>query len=239
MPASALQTFTLHLAAVSAFASCLLLSPLLIGHCVRLGSLLSPFVSLLVSLLVGHCVRLVSFVSRSPCPACLPSVSFCLPSCCAVPTLALQSFPCVSQLCLPLACNPSHLSPSSGLLCPAILYICLPELDCCVRLCLAILYICLLTFVSQLWLLCPQPFTFVLAILCICLPALDCCIRLCLAILYLSPSSTLHVSCKPLHLSPCVYICLPALECCGRLCLAILCLSALDVASSSCRVFRF
>ena len=35
-----------------------------VGHCVRLVSLLSPFVSLLVlvSLLVGHCVRVVSLL---------------------------------------------------------------------------------------------------------------------------------------------------------------------------------
>ena len=65
---------------------------------------------------------------------------------------------------------------------------------------------------------------------------------LCPAILYIchpALGSGLHVTCNPLHVSPCVYICLPALDCCGRLCLAILCLPALDVASSSRRVFRF
>ena len=66
---------------------CLLIS-LLVGHCICLVSLLFPFVSLL---LAGHCVRLVSLLSPfvsglvslcwSLCPSCLPSVSFCFPSC--------------------------------------------------------------------------------------------------------------------------------------------------------------
>ena len=108
------------------------LSPFLLGHCVRLVSLLSPFVSGLVSLLVGHCVRLVSllfpFVSLlvsvppycwSLCPPCLPSFLYicllspplaCNPSHLSPSCSALQSFKCVS-LCL-------HLSPSSGLPCP-------------------------------------------------------------------------------------------------------------------------
>ena len=112
---------------------------------------------------------------------CFPALDCCVAVCCVHLSLAildiclwavvsasrLQSFrqlsPSSGLLCLPLACNPSHLSPSSGLLCPAILYICLPAwaavacnplhvspcvyiclpaLDCCVRLCLAILYIC-------------------------------------------------------------------------------------------------
>ena len=54
---------------------------------VRLVSLLSPFVSLLVSLFVGHCVRFVCLLRSclpscwSLCPSCLPSVSFCPSSC--------------------------------------------------------------------------------------------------------------------------------------------------------------
>ena len=60
---------------------------LLVGHCVRLVSLL-----LLVSLLVGQGLRFVSLLVSlclrscfhccwSLCPSCLPSVSFCFPSC--------------------------------------------------------------------------------------------------------------------------------------------------------------
>ena len=65
----------------------LLVSLLLVDHCVRLVSLLLSFASLFVSLLVGHCVRFVPSVSlclRSclpSCPPCLPSISFCFPSC--------------------------------------------------------------------------------------------------------------------------------------------------------------
>ena len=56
---------------------------LLFGHCVRLVSLVSPFVSGLASLLVGHCVCLVSCLPScwSLCPPCLPPVSLCLRSC--------------------------------------------------------------------------------------------------------------------------------------------------------------
>ena len=75
-------------------------SPLLVRHCVRLVSLLLPFVSLLVghcvrlvslllfpfvSLLVGHCVSLVSLSVSFCLPSCLPSCWSlcppCLPSC--------------------------------------------------------------------------------------------------------------------------------------------------------------
>ena len=69
------------------------LSPvLLVGHCVRLVSLLFPFFSLLVSLLVSHCLCLVSLLSPfvsglgsfllvTALRPCLPSVPFCVPSC--------------------------------------------------------------------------------------------------------------------------------------------------------------
>ena len=49
---------------------------LFVGHCVRLVSLLFPFVSLLVPLLV-----IVSALSPVLCPPCLPSVSLCVRSC--------------------------------------------------------------------------------------------------------------------------------------------------------------
>ena len=134
-------------------------------------------------------------LSRSLCPPCLPSVSFCLPSCCAVPT-ALQSFPFVCQLwtavlqsftCLPAPDCCVRLSL-------AILDICLPALGCCVCLSLATLHICLpaldcsalqsFTFVSQSWTAVSasalQSFTFVS--------------------LHLSPSSGCCVP-NPLHLS--------------------------------------
>ena len=178
---------------------------LLVGHCVRLVSLYSFFVSGLVSLLVGHCVRLVSLLSpfvSSLVSFLLGTVSVLSPLCFLLspflsPLLspfllvivsALSSFfplhvSCASSLplslatlhiCLPAAlpCNPLHLSPC--------VYICLPALDCCVRLCLAILYICL--------------------------PALGCGVHLCLAILYLhlSPSAGLlcpPLPCNPLHVS--------------------------------------
>ena len=66
---------------------------------------------------------------------------FCLPSCCAVPTSALQSCPFVSQhwtaVLQSFTCAPAL---DCGVhLCLAILYMCLSALDCCVRLCLAIL----------------------------------------------------------------------------------------------------
>ena len=153
--------------------------------------------------------------------------------------------------------SPSRFQPFtfvSQLLCPAILYICLPALGC--------VSLAIPTFVSQLWTAVSasavQSFTFVSqlwaavsasafqsstfvsqrwaavsasawqSLILHVSPSSDSCIRLCLAILYLSPSCGLHVDCNPLHLSPCVYICLPALDCCGRLCLAI----------SSCIVFQ-
>ena len=87
--------------------SCLLL----VGHCVRLISLLYPFVSLLVtglaSLLVGHCARLVSqslpFVSQLwsavwQCFTCLPA-----PDCCVRLSLAIlitSALSCCVRLCL-------------------------------------------------------------------------------------------------------------------------------------------
>ena len=123
---------------------------ILVGHCVRLVSLLSPFVSALLCCSPLHVSQLRSAVSAS----------------------RLQSWTLVSQLwaavSAPLVCNPLHLSRC--------VYICLPALeqsftfvsqlwaavpafalqsyalalnlhlspnsDCCVRLCLAILYIC-------------------------------------------------------------------------------------------------
>ena len=108
---------------VSAFRpACLPLSPFLLVT-VSAFSLLSPFVSGLVSLLVGHCVRLVPLLlplspllspfllvtvsALSPlCASCLPSVSFCLPSC--LPScwpLCPCCLPSVS-FCLP-SCLPS------------------------------------------------------------------------------------------------------------------------------------
>ena len=125
---------------------------------------------------------------------------------------ALQSFTCVlASLC-----------------------ICLPALDCCIRLCLAILnlspssglrvacnplhfvFLCLHLSPSSglLWPPLPCKPLFVTQLwaalspcVYICLRALDCCIRLCLAILYLSPSFGLHVACNPLHFVP---LCLTA-----------------------------
>ena len=69
-------------------------------------SVLSPFLSLLVSVLVCHCVR-------------LPSVSFCLASC-------LRSCLSLRPSCLP-SCLPSCWS-----LCPS----CLPSVSLCLRSCL-------------------------------------------------------------------------------------------------------
>ena len=192
---------------------CYLLSPFclpLVGHCVRLvpsvslclRSCLSSVSFCLPSCwsLCPPCLPSVSLCLRSClpscwtlCPSCLPSVSFCLPSClpcCATSCWSLCP-PCLPSFlytCLlspPLACNPSHLSPS----CSALQSF---------------------TFVSQLWAACRlQSFTF--ASLCLhlspssgllCLPlpcnplhlspALGCCVRLCLAILnflHLSRSS--------------------------------------------------
>ena len=120
------------------------LVPLVVGHCVRLVSLLFPF----VSLLVGHCVHLVPSVSLC-LRSCLPSVSFCLPPCCPCCLLSVSfclwscfpscwalcpsCLPCVS-FCLPscLPCCP----PSCWSLCPpclpSFLYMCLlsPPLAC-------------------------------------------------------------------------------------------------------------
>ena len=53
---------------------------------------------------------------NSSLPVSLATLHICLPAC-----SALQSFTCVSQLSssgLHVACNPVHLSPSAGLLCP-------------------------------------------------------------------------------------------------------------------------
>ena len=98
------------------------LSPVLVGHCVRLVSLLSPFVSGLVSVLVGHCLRLVSLLFPffpscsascwslgSLCPSCLPSVSLflrsCLPSQWSLCPFCLPLFPFVSLLVSVLVCH--------------------------------------------------------------------------------------------------------------------------------------
>ena len=135
-----------------------------------LWSCLTSCGSLCPSCLPSLCFCLPSCLPScsSFCPSCLPSVSFCLPLVSLVVPLLVGH--CVRLVFLlsftfasPLACNPSHLSPSCsalqyyiclsalGCVSLAILYIviclpCLPALDCCVRLCLAILYI-----VSQLW----------------------------------------------------------------------------------------
>ena len=189
---------------------CLPSVSLLVGHCVRLVSLVFPFVSLVVPLLVGHCVRLVFLLSFT-CVMCLLSPPLaCNPSHLSPSCSALQSFIFVS-LCL-------HLSPSSGLLCPPLpcnplhlspsAGLLCPPLPCSLPA---------LTTVSASAL---QSFTRVLASLCMCFPALDCCIRLCLAILNLSPSSGLHVACNPficlplcLHLSPSPGLLWPPLPC--------------------------
>ena len=80
----ALQSLT-FVSQLWAFPFLSLLVAVLVGHCVRLLSLLSPpFVSGLVSLLVGHCVYLLVslLVGRvGHCVRCLPSVSFCFLSC--------------------------------------------------------------------------------------------------------------------------------------------------------------
>ena len=193
----------------------LVLSALSVGHCVRLVSLLFPF----VSLLVGHCVRLVSLLS--PFVSCLvsllvghcvPCVSFCLPSCLPL-----------SFTCAPL--SPSRLQPFtfvSQLLCLATLYICLPLSTFVSQLWTAVSASALqsFTFVSQLWAAVSalQSFTFVsqrwaavsasaLQSLILHLsPSSDCCVRLCLAILYMCPR-------KPLHLSPSSRLLYPPLPC--------------------------
>ena len=190
---------------------------------------LSPFCLLLSPFLSPFLLVTVSALS----PFCFPS---CLPSCCAVPTSALQTFPFVSQLCTAvlqsLTCLPA---PDCCVrLSLAILDICLPALGCCVRLSLATLHNCLPVLGCCVFLS--------LAILYICLSApccvrLGCCVRL--AILYVclpTVDCALSLSLATLH------ICLPALVCSARnpvhAALAILCLPALDVASSSCRVFK-
>ena len=73
---------------------CLLLVSLLVGHCVRLVSLLSFFVCGLVSFLVGHCVRLVSFLSPFGPPSCW---TLCLLPVCSpflLVTVSVLSFFC-------------------------------------------------------------------------------------------------------------------------------------------------
>ena len=115
-----------------------------------------PCNSTFVSQLWAAC-RLQSFT--------LSFVSLCLhvsPSsgllCSPLPCNPLHLSPSSGLLCPPLPCNPLHLSRSAGLLSPssdccdfspfalqsftcvlASLCICLPALDCCIRLCLAIL----------------------------------------------------------------------------------------------------
>ena len=89
---------------------------LLVGHCVRLVSLL---VSLVVPILVGHCVRLVflfSFTCASSLPLSLATLHICHPALgcmsLAILYMCLPVSTFVSQLWPPLPCNP--LSPSSG-----------------------------------------------------------------------------------------------------------------------------
>ena len=125
------------------------------GDLVRLVSLLFPF----VSLLIGHCVRLVSLlVSLVPALGCvslailyigLPGPTFVSQLWTAVPTSALQSFTLVSQLWAAVS-NALYLSSfvsqrwaavSASALQSLILHLS-PSSDCCVRLCLAILYMC-------------------------------------------------------------------------------------------------
>ena len=126
----------------------------------------------------AFCLPLSRVLSPPRVTVSASSVSFCLPSCWAAPTTALQSSPFVSQLCSPLhasrlrtavpASRLQSLTPSSGLLCPTpacrrppllcnpYIYNVSPSSDCCVRLCLQLAFSC----------------TCVLA--CICLPALGC-----------------------------------------------------------------
>ena len=194
---------------------------LLVGHCLRLVSLLLPFVFLLVSLfvflLVGHCVPLFPSVSLclqsclpscwSLCPPCLPFVSFCFPSCFPF----CFPFPSVS-LC-PQSCLPSCFSSCWSFYPP-----CLPSVFLCLRSChpsswslcppcLPSVSFCLLPSFGHCVRLVSLlfPFLFSLAILNICLPGLSCCVRLCHS-LHLSPSSGLL--CPPL---PCNYTCLVSL----------------------------
>ena len=151
---------------------------LLVGHCVRL-------VSLLVSLFVSHCVRLPSYLpSLRPHISLLPTVlspfcfllspflspllsPFLLVILSALSSFFVSSLPlslATLHICLPAAlpCNITFVSQfwaACRLQSFTLSFnsLCLPALDCCVRLCLAILYICF--------------------------AALGCCVRLCLAIL--------------------------------------------------------
>ena len=98
---------------VSVFPSCLVL-------CVRLVSLLYPFVSLLVSLLVGHCVRLVGH--------CVRLVSFLLPFFCFLYLRScLSSCWSVCPLCLFSVSLSAVLSPfllvSVSVLSPSVLFV--------------------------------------------------------------------------------------------------------------------
>ena len=117
----------------------------------------------LVSLSLPSCWSLCPPSCWAPCPSCLPSVSFCLPSClpCCPPSCWSLCPPCLPSflyMCLlspPLACNPSHLSPSCSAL-QSFTFVSQLWAACRlqsftivsrVRLCLAILNF---TFVSQL-----------------------------------------------------------------------------------------
>ena len=138
---------------------------------------LSPFLWVIVSVLSPFCFLLFPFfliivsVLFPSCPSCLPSVSLLSPFLLVIVSALSSSFLYMCLLSPPLACNPSHVSPS----CSALQSF---------------------TFVSQLWAacrlqsftfasLCPhlwaavsasaQSFTFV--------PAPGCCARLCLPIL--------------------------------------------------------
>ena len=104
---------------------CVAASP--VGHCVRLVSLLSPFVSDLVSLLVCHCVRLVSTVSAfSPFMSrghCVRLVSLLSPFVSGLASLLVGH--CVRLVSLPSLLSPC-LSPFLLVTVSALSPFCLP-----------------------------------------------------------------------------------------------------------------
>ena len=179
--------------------------------CLPLSPVLSPFLLVIVSALSPFCLPLSLVLS----PFLLDTVSVLSPFCFL---LSPFLFPLLSPFLViasalssffPLhvpPLSPSRLQPFtfvSQLLCPAILYICLPALGC---VSLATLYICLAvsTFVSQLWTAVSA--SALQSLILHLSPSSDCCVRLCLAILYMCPR-------KPLHLSPSSRLLYPPLPC--------------------------
>ena len=89
---------------------------------------------------VSLCLRSCLPSCWSLCPPCRPSVSFCLPSC--LSSCWSLCPPCLPCVCLCLrSCLPSCWSLCPPCLRSVSLCICLPGLDCCIRLRLAILYL--------------------------------------------------------------------------------------------------